>query len=68
MAEPDHMGRRAERLDAIETALRSGLEARFRYSATLASRAASDRAFVRLELSLWLELWRDALFFRAGLP
>ena len=68
MAEPDLMERRAERLDAIETALRSGLEERFRYSGTLASRAASDRAFVRLELSLWLELWRDALFFREGLP
>ncbi len=67
MAEPDLMERRAERLDAIETALRSGLEERFRYSGTLAARAASDRASVRLELSLWLELWRDALFFGEGL-
>ena len=68
MTEPDLMERRGERMDAIEAALRSGLEERFRYSGTLASKATSDRTFVRQELLLWLEHWRDALLLREGLP
>ena len=68
MAEPDLMERRGERMDAIEAALRSGLEERFRYSGTLASKATADRAFVRQELLLWLEHWRDALLLKEGLP
>ena len=68
MAEPDLMERRGERMDAIEAALRSGLEERFRYSGTLATKATSDRAFVRQELLLWLEHWRDALLLKEGLP
>ena len=68
LSEPDLLARRAERLSAIESAVRGGLEERFSYSAKLAHSFGADRESTLQELALWQEWWRDVLVIKEGAP
>ena len=56
----------AERLDAIEDAIRGGLPERFAYAERQAGIFGRNRAAVFAELDLWLMWWRDVLVAREG--
>ena len=64
--EPEMLQTIADRLDAVEQAVSSTLEARFEYAEQLARRFVQDRAEVLEELDLWLGWWRDVMVISGG--
>ena len=57
----------AERLQAIEETLQTGIEGRFTYAARMASSFSRDRETGKEELALWLGWWRDVMMAQEGL-
>jgi len=57
-----------EKLDVIEAVVRATVDLRFDYAASFSQTTWRDRDAGRRELALWLELWRDVLLIREGLP
>ena len=57
-----------EKMNAVESISRSGLEARFQYAESLAQAFGKNRDDVRNELTLWREWWRDMMIVKAGVP
>ena len=57
-----------EKVTAVESVVRAGLEARFDYAEKLSRAFSRDRDAVRDELAVWLEWWRDMMIVKAGLP
>ena len=57
---------REKTLDDIESVLAGTLGDRFSYAAGLGSRFSRDPAFVRTNLDVWCDWWRDVLVTAAG--
>jgi hypothetical protein len=64
--EPEMLQTIADRLDSVEQAVGSTLEARFDYAEKLARRFTQGRAEVLEELDTWLGWWRDVMVISEG--
>jgi DNA polymerase-3 subunit delta' len=59
---------RAEKMETLQSIMRSGMEERFAYAAQLAAQFSRDRQSVQDELALWLDWWHDLLLIKLGSP
>ncbi len=57
-----------EKRNKVLEVVSAGLQERFSYAGTLSTQFAKDRAAVYEILDLWLDIWRDVLLLKAGLP
>ena len=65
-AGPETLQGLEEALDAVQEAVRGGVEARFAYAAGLASTFSGNREAGRHDLALWLAWWRDVMIVKHG--
>jgi len=65
-AGPETLQGLEEALDAVQDAVRGGVEARFAYAAGLASTFSGNREAGRHDLALWLAWWRDVMMVKHG--
>ena len=57
-----------EKRNKVPEIIEAGLQERFSYAGTLATQFARDRAAVYEILDMWLDIWRDILLIKTGLP
>jgi DNA polymerase-3 subunit delta' len=57
-----------EKRSRIMEVMASGLQERFSYAGTLSTQFSKDRMAVYDIMDLWLDIWRDMLLLKAGLP